>query len=205
MKNQYYKYKNRIKYQIFLIRQKYQYNFIFVHINKTGGSSIEKSLGLPLMHTTALENISLYGRSYWDKKYTFTVVRNPWDKVVSQYCYRVKTNQKGLANNKIDFNKWVLLTYKNQDSYYYNNPKYFMPQVDWFTDEEGIILVDFICRFEKLSTDFKIVCDNLNIDFELPHIKKSNRSDYQGYYNRESKNIIRNWFRKDIEYLNYKF
>ena len=65
--------------------------FVFIHINKTGGSSIAKALNIPSVHRTAQEKIEEIGQKNWDRKLTFTVVRNPWDKVVSLYHYRVKT------------------------------------------------------------------------------------------------------------------
>jgi len=63
--------------------------FVFIHINKTGGSSIEKALNIPLEHKTALEKISEIGHINWTMKHSFTVIRNPWDKVVSHYIIQL--------------------------------------------------------------------------------------------------------------------
>ena len=78
-------------------------DFIFVHINKTAGSSIEEALGLRFRHRTAGDIISEIGIAAWRKNFTFAVVRNPWDKVLSHYSYRIDTNQTGLGNGKIGF------------------------------------------------------------------------------------------------------
>ena len=67
-------------------------DFIFIHINKTGGTSIEKALGLEKDHLTASEKKTAIGKQKWKKIYSFAFVRNPWDKVVSHYHHRVKMN-----------------------------------------------------------------------------------------------------------------
>jgi len=180
-------------------------NFIFIHINKTGGSSIEKALHLPFEHLTALEKIKNIGQKEWKKKFTFTIIRNPWDKVVSHYHYRVQTNQTNLMTDTIDFKKWVNFTYGKQDSRYYDNPKMFMPQINWIADLEGNILIDFICRFEKLNDDFNYVCKKIGKTARLPHTKASNRWEYSKYYDDATREIVAHWFRKDIEMFGYYF
>lgn len=183
----------------------YANDYVLIHINKTGGSSVEVALGLKWEHKTAIEKIEEIGRKPWDKKFTFAWVRNPWDKVVSHYCYRVKTNQTHLGVNPIEFTDWVKLSYGEQDPKYYDKPKMFMPQSDWITDTSGEMLVDFVGRFENFERDFQKVCDRLNRKAELPHKKKSERGEYQSYYDRESREIIEDWFAKDIDRFGYKF
>jgi len=188
------------------LRNRYFDNFIFIHINKTGGSSIEKALKLPLEHLTALEIIKKIGCKQWQNRFTFTVIRNPWDKVVSHYHYRVQTNQTNLRVRTIEFKEWVRLTYGNKDSFYYDNPKMFMPQSDWITDHEGQVLVDFICHFENLDDDFSYVCKKLGKKaVSLAHIKGSKRGNYRDYYDDETIEIIARWFSRDIEDFGYYF
>lgn len=180
-------------------------NFVFIHINKTGGSSIEKALNLPFEHKTALEKIAEIGRQEWESRFIFSVIRNPWDKVVSHYHYRVQTNQTGLGVNTIGFKEWVRLAYGNKDPLYYDKPKMFMPQVDWLTDGNRRILVDFICRFENLDEDFRVVCSEIGRNASLPHLKASKRGNYRDYYDSKTVEIVARWFSKDIENFGYAF
>lgn len=189
---------------IILFQEKYLLNYVFIHINKTGGSSIEKALGLRFDLKTATEKISELGSTYW-YKFSFTIVRNPWDRVVSHYHYRVETNQTNLGTNPIGFNDWVKLAYKNNVPEYYDKPKMFMPQLNWVIDTKGKILVDFIGRFEQLHRDFNYVCKKLQIKTTLPHLNKTERTHYREYYNYQSIEIVKAWFKKDIELFNYKF
>ena len=186
------------------VRHRYLDRYIFIHINKTGGSSVERALKLPLEHKTALEKIQEIGQSQWDRRFTFAVVRNPWDKVVSHYHYRVQTNQTGLGAKPVDFQQWVRLAYGEQDPAYYNHPKMFMPQSDWITDQRGKIIVDEVCRFENLNADFGRVCEKLGIrNVTLPHTKSSKRGHYSDYYDDEAAQIVRRCFEKDIDHFGY--
>ena len=178
---------------------------IFIHINKTGGSSIEKALGLPFQHLTAKEIIAGYGKKLWDETFKFTVVRNPWDKVASHYHYRVITNQTGLGENPVGFNEWVGMTYGAKDPRYYDNPRMFMPQVNWITDDDGHIPMDYILRFEHLESNFTTLCEKLGTSATLPCLKSSNRDDYRMYYDEVSVDTVGKWFSRDIEMFDYLF
>mmetsp|Transcript_3210 Transcript_3210/g.8883 ORF Transcript_3210/g.8883 Transcript_3210/m.8883 type:complete len:361 (+) Transcript_3210:1180-2262(+) len=80
--------------------------FLFVHINKTGGTSLismfserceEEYWGEQWLdsegeyhrafHATAHAYIAKYGREAWDKAYTFTVVRHPLARQVSNFFF----------------------------------------------------------------------------------------------------------------------
>ena len=178
----------------------------FVHINKTGGTSIEAALGLAFRHKTALELRDEMGAARWAHCFTFTVVRNPWDKVVSQYYHRCKTGHITTAKVKApDFNSWVRLTYCDQDPDFYNNPKMFMPQTDWICDEQGNVLVDFVGRFETLEQDFLAVCRATGRTASLPHLKPSGRGDYRSIYSDDAAAIVETWFLRDITKFGYRF
>lgn len=197
-----------IKDNILLVREIYLQDFVFIHINKNAGSSIEQALGLHFedRHKTAQEKIKEMGQARWQKKFTFTIVRNPWDRVVSHYFFRKKTNQTNLRTNPVEFNDWVKLVYLDKNPFYYDKPKMFMPQFDWIADESGKILVDYIGRFENLESDFKKICHQLDRNCHLPHEKKSSgRRNYREYYSGDSSDIVSSIFKKDVEHFGYKF
>ena len=186
-------------------RERYLHDFAFIHINKTAGSSVGRALGLRFEHKTALEKRAELGSSRWDKRFCFTFVRNPWDRIVSLYHYRVRTNTTGLGDHSIDFKTWVRLTFGEQDPAYFNSPRMLMPQWHWIADEEGRSLVDFVGRFENLDYDFQVVCARLQRQATLPHLKKSTRGDYRPYYDDASIEIVQDWFSADVEQFDYEF
>ena len=61
------------------VQERYFQEYIFIHINKTGGTSIEKALNLPLQHKTALAKRNYIGEKNWSRKFSFAFVRNPWE------------------------------------------------------------------------------------------------------------------------------
>ena len=67
---------------------------IFIHIARTGGTSIEASLvgkdwwlvDPSSKHISAKQARDLYGKDIWEAYTKFSVVRNPWDRVVSMWA-----------------------------------------------------------------------------------------------------------------------
>ena len=186
-------------------RYRYVYPFVFIHINKTGGSSIEEALRIPFEHKTAREKIAEIGRRTWERKTTFAVVRNPWDKVVSHFHYRVQTNQTGIADEGIGFADWVRAAYGDHDPRYYDTPIMFSPQRDWIVDEEGDVAVDRILRFESLEADFAALMSDIGRDVTLPHLKASKRRDFREYYDESAVEIVARVFAPDLELFGYDF
>lgn len=180
-------------------------DFIFIHINKTGGSSIEKALNLPFEHLTAQEKKAEVGAEKWQEKFTFAVVRNPFDKVCSHYRFRVKTNQTQLQQNPIDFKEWVHKCYVERDPYYHDQAKMFMPQMDWLCDDSGQLMVDQVYHFESLAEDFQALCEKFQLDASLPHLKSSGRVDYRSYYDAPTRDVVAKSFAKDLEAFHYRF
>ena len=185
-------------------RYRYLYPFIFIHINKTGGSSIELALRIPLEHKTAREKIDEIGRRVWDRKLSFAVVRNPWDKVVSQFHYTVKTRQAGLGEKYIAFGDWVRAAYRDRDPLYCDYPSMFNPQRDWLVDEDDQLAVNRILRFENLEKDFESLMVELGMDTRLPHVKVSNRKSYREYYDDSTAEIVADVFAPDLELFGYE-
>lgn len=186
-------------------REKYLRPYVFIHINKTGGSSVEAALKLPFEHKTALEKKVELGPALWRRKYKFSFVRNPWDKVVSHYHYRVQTNQTGLGEGSLSFGDWVRAAYRDRDPRLYDKPRMFMPQWQWISDEEARSMVDFVGRFETLSDDFNTLCRNLGVRAHLPHLKASTREGYAAYYEPETRAIVGEVFQEDVRHFGYEF
>lgn len=191
--------------RVAVTRHRYMDDFVFIHINKTAGSSISKALNIPFEHKTAMQKRAEIGERAWCEKCRFCVVRNPWDKVVSHYHYRIKTNQTGLGHQPVSFKQWVKLAYGEQDPAYYDKPQMFMPQVNWISDEKGQLLVDNILFFENLEMDFARLSAKLNRRARLPHEKPSSHRHYQEYYDDTTRQIVADWFAEDINTFSYRF
>ena len=66
-------------------------------------------------------------------------------------------------------------------------------------------MVDFIGRYETLNDDFNTICNKIGASASLPHIHKGMGMPYQYYYSKETKEIVSELCREDIEFFDYSF
>jgi len=80
-------------------------------------------------------------------------------------------------------------------------------QVQYIWNDEGDVLVDFIVHLETIEEDMRIVCERLDIPFSgVPHLNKESVSfNYRDYYDDETREVVGNWFREDLEQFGYDF
>ncbi len=212
----------------------YKHNLIFVHIPKTGGTSIEdiiwpskkdrteKNLWMGyvrpyynkyqtggMQHLLATQIRQEVGAKMFDQCFKFTIVRNPWDKVISQFMY-IKKRQDVLdfiGMEKDDCLK-TYLSLIQKCTYVQSECQY-----KFFLDENGEQLVDYIGRFENFTEEVKTILKKKKLDRTLfglrerkiPHKMKSQRKPYQDYFDDESAQMVQHIYSKDIELLNYQF
>lgn len=175
---------------------------IFIHIERTGGTSVEKALvgkdwwkiDSNSKHIKASQAKKLYGKDVWKDYTTFTIIRNPWDRVVSMY--RTKWYTEFRKSNDNDPFYDFLYNLKNKKG---NNPIKYCDILD--------LKVDYILRYENLNEDLNKMLLDLNYDIiELPH--SNNTFDgvpYWDFYNFKSRILFNEKFRCDIDKYNYTF
>ncbi len=178
----------------------------FVHINKTGGTSIAQALGLPAKcHQTVREMQAKLSESRWSRAFKFAFVRNPWDRAVSLFEYRVQSNQMGLGTSPLPFDQWLRRVFVDRDAHYHDQPKMLQTQCEWMKDDSGQLPLDFIGRFEDFAAQFAVVAQELGFPMELPHLNRTRRGHYQRYYSPESVEIIADYFAEDIGRFGYQY
>ena len=176
----------------------------FIHINKCGGTSVEKALELPKIHDTAQERIAKLGQARWDAMLTFTLVRHPYEKVISHYKYRIKTNQTKMGQEPPDLNRWIALSYGEKDPHYYDKPLMFAPCMEWITDAQGHVLVDHILKLEEIDTAWLAFCrGHLGRDVPLGQHNKTNSEDLSAQFDARTKDILDVHFAVDFAQLGY--
>lgn len=175
---------------------------LFIHINRTAGSSIANALQITEAHYTLAEYETLYKNKFKTSLpldiELISSIRNPYDKVVSEYFYRKKTNQNNI--NKLSFADWVVEAYQKKNPKYRDREIMFLPQVFWLRGYEKYNLK--LIRYENLGYDYKkLILPNSRR--KLPWKKKTERKPIKEYYTKEIKAIIYNEFRKDFDIFKY--
>jgi hypothetical protein len=198
----------------------HKHKFIFVHIPKNAGSSMEICLGgykdekklwgtekgVVLQHLTACELQEKIGDQVFNDYFKFSFVRNPFSKCLSEYFW-----EKTYLNESLNFNDWVKLKLGDLINHSENNTKirrqkHNLEQYKFIYDALDNCLVDFVGRFENLQQDFNTICDKIGIPRQqLPHKLKSKHKHYTEYYDDETKQIVAEKYAKDIEYFGYEF
>ena len=128
----------------------------FIHIPKTGGISITnwfiKNFASKIKSN--MSNIRHPSTEMTDLKTpeTFTVVRNPWDRVVSLWAFWNK-----IKKTNVSFDEFV----RNIRDYKFNERSWFtldQPQKVWIPNG-----VTYLLKFETLEEDFKVIQENAEL------------------------------------------
>lgn len=194
------------------------HKFICFRIGKNASSSLRRSLKsycsreihIRLGVIDVMGNLEKRGlnKEKWDTYFKFAFVRNPFDRLVSRYFYGIEHNTE-LHNSRFcksdetpeDFLEFV----KNYSSYIGRNSIY---QYDRLCDKNGIIQMDFVGKVENFQSDINTICQKLKIPpFNISYINKSKKrkKNYRKYYLSETVEFVKETWRKDIEFFNYKF
>ncbi len=187
---------------------------IFVHIPKTGGTSVTRSLfGRPTGGHAAIWKYQLiFDQDEFETYFKFAFVRNPWDRVLSAYedirrrGERVKDKEwvrRNLAGCD-DFGSFVK-RWVNKKNIYGDPHVLFIPQYEFISLGGSDSLMDFVGRFESLERDFDFIKSRLGIDCELQKRNMGARKDYREFYTEETMQIVAEAYREDIEMFNYRF
>ena len=188
----------------------HEHKFIFIHVPKTGGTSIESFFGgcKEYSHDDLKTHIKKHKNT--KKYFKFGFVRNPWDRMVSEYKWLTNTNLKVPGEKAKQF--WRTKTFKEFCTLFFE-PKYnkladnnhVLPQLDFFNPVDSM---NFIGRFESFQKDFDIVSKKFGIkDSKLENRMKVKKDSehYSKYYDNETRKIVEEKYKKDIDFFGYKF
>lgn len=195
----------------FSLRGYDQRQCIFVHITKTAGTSVAKSLfGELPYHYTASQYRVIFGRRDFNRYFKFAFARNPWDRLYSAWSYLKgggwDDNDRIWAETHLadtdDFNEFVLhwLTPDRLTAHLH-----FQPQSHFLCDRHGRLLIDYLGYFETLQADFHIIRNRINPGAELPHTNRSSRQDYRDIYTPAAVERVAALYAQDIALLGYRF
>ncbi len=201
-----------------------QYRCIFVHIPRTGGSSVEKALMLHneghrenlatltgwvetdaireygftspvLQHLTLSDIHRLLPRDRLHDWFKFCFVRNPWERMLSVYLF---------DRAHYEHRHGTRAGYPPLPEYLKKlHPFQAIQQCDYIDSDPGM---DFVGRFETLEKDFAYVAQRIGLNgVTLPHVNRTRHQHYSSYYCDEARAIVAQLFPRDITRFDYRF
>ena len=160
--------------------------------SKLDDFEVENELGKCKKHqfiSTYIENpqILKYPVSEYFK---FAVVRNPWERMVSWYCYTFPT-----ISQKVDKDHFFKKAF-NQN----------VLPMKAYLDYNGKNQMDYVIRYENLSQQLVDVCKKIDIPFnKFEATNVSKHPHYSHFYDDKILYEIENLYREDIREFNYEF
>jgi hypothetical protein len=207
----------------------YERSFIFIHVDKAAGTSIEHAL-LPYARPKSKSRLrrrltwlgmanrlgGLYRAVEFSEHIPARVVKRCLPPAVYDGAFKfafVRNPWERLVSRYT----WLLRTEDHHRHGFVKTLKGFeeylgweirrnkMFQRDYVTDAGGGLIVDFIGYFERLDEDFARVCARIGVQAGLPHVNVTNHRDYRTYYTPATRERVAQHFRRDIELFGYEF
>jgi len=137
-----------------------------------------------------------------DSPVLFTFVRNPWDRICSSF-FHCRDRAKS-EDNKIDpswqFPDWVkrVLWPRGPGVNMHFAEQY---PTAYFEGKEFA----FVGRFENMQHDWGRLSATIDVSHRLPHWNASGHVEYVDHYDEESRQVIAELYRKEIQVFRYEF
>jgi hypothetical protein len=171
-------------------------NVIYIHIPKTGGSSIRYSIMQDnnATHSTAIAYRRKDGE-FFDGAYKFSIIRNPLDRAVSTFHYAKQRQGRHKIFNSDTFGDFCRDLERNSCNA--DRPSIF-PQAFWVTDEFGRMMIDDLFPFDFIDDAIEVVKEKTGIARKLNHINKSSHNPFMSYHTDETIRILRKLYPYDF-------
>ena len=207
-------------------------NYIFVHIPKTGGTSMALALegramkddiligdtpkararrrrlrgvraaGRLWKHATLADVDGLVPPGMIAGAFTFTLVRNPWDRAVSYYHWlRVQDFDHPAVRlaQDLDFTGFLAAPHTQASLRDWPSGRY-------MRDAAGVERCRAFLRLEHLEEDAGVLWAHLGFALDLPHVNASDRArDYRDCYSRGDSALVAELCVEDIARFGYRF
>jgi len=184
---------------------------IFVHVPKNAGISIEETVfGEKVGHHYAV-TYRAHSESKFRSYFTFSFVRNPYDRFVSAYFF-LKAGGRNSDDRKWsdahlnmfdDVNSFASALAEPPFRKEILKKPHFRPQYKFLCDLKLRPILDYIGRFENLEEDFSVITKRLQLNACLPHYNKSDHTNYQQLLNPASKTLLRKLYAPDVSIFGY--
>ncbi len=175
--------------------------------------------------------IKRIGKQMWDEYFTFTIVRNPWDMLVSRYIWNLKNATprtrpaqalKELSEEPFTVERYgkVVMSTKREifgtelsasddfRAFLLKKLPTNATNTPYYFSRKGVPYNDFVIRYEHLDADYETVCGKIGIPYEpLPSLKTKTRTkrEYADFYDKELQEWVAKHYATEIDTFGYTF
>lgn len=195
---------------------------LYIHIPKTGGNSVNRLFGVGWENH---KDAARYARELAPEQFAgyrkFAIVRNPWDRLLSDYNYQRKKSRArdsklalyDAAGRTRSFPAWVEAVLA--DPHRFAPASWggevsagihrWSPQVDWIAID-GRIVVDHVLRIEQIDEDWPAFCQTHALPAaRLPRRNRRLHWHYSWYYDEATRDRVAAYYARDIAAFGYRF
>jgi Sulfotransferase family len=145
-------------------------------------------------HMPAWRVRAYVGEPVWRDYFKFAFVRNPWDRQISQYLYKTKSQAER----------------PSLDQFVARKKRAYVTSYEIYTIE-GKVAVDYVGRYESLDQDFKTALADAGVQQkpEIPqtNVTRSRKRDlaYQSEFTPAARDLVAEWYAPEIALFGYEF
>ena len=198
-----------------------KYNFIYIHIPKTGGNSIQtvlapyaddkvvlrRSIG-NVLNEDGLQGLDVFNDEigFSDPKHKHASIQDYYSKLGDEiYSYYIFASIRNPWDRVISQTAFLSMDKLPNRPLTVDEINFPLPMIDYISINGKVVINGFI-RFEYLQYDFNNICRSLKIpDAFLPHKNRSIRKEYRGYYCSRTARYVAEKFSADIDLFGYAF
>lgn len=193
-----------------------EFRAVFIHIPKTGGTSVETSRlfrqtisgKAPYGHATANRMQKSYPREFADY-FKFTVVRNPYTRLISAYNYLAKGG--GNAYDREMFEQHMQLPENEINQFCQQKLSssigrviHLRPQYQYLYSPLGKLLIEHIYAQENLDESLtRMFPEQFDLEWEQKQLRKGASVDYRNLLDPASIELIQSVYAADFTCLGY--
>ncbi len=174
-----------------------KYHYTWFRIPKNGTHSI-----MAVLQTQAPADINSSYVPYFRRKHAghfkFCVIRNPWDRLVSVYCNKVKMRLMFRECWGRDFAYFIEFVSRQNlqtcDAHLRRQTSMF-PATD----------IDYVARMETFESDMHHVFETLGIHSDVVHAGKVRHPDYHTFFDPSLAERAGKMYATDVKFGNYTF
>ena len=207
----------------------HKHRWIFFHLYKCGGNSLRRVLNeifptceeIHGVHSLPCDMKYFFDKTYekgrFESYYKFTLVRNPFDFLVSNWFYAKRHPNhfwhEVVMRDNMDMEMFIHLYFRTLANH--KNPNVrpmgsnkVVTLLQYAQDLNGDLLIDFIGKLEQMDKSQKNIFTKLKQPSQIIpsiNISPDKEKDYRKYYNKNSQELAQRLFKEDLEYFNYKY